>query len=361
MKKNQFKKTIPILIFATVISGSYAFGKIHASESSGQAVASGVAVKTITAEKSNGEGQLEISGFVRGTNRANIAPMMSGRILKIYKREGDIVRKGETIAIIDASQADAQTNAANNSVDALKKTLSKTGDYYDKLVNQTTGDAKKSAKKGRDLQKQMVKDQIVAAQGVADVSQVVENNSVLTAPFDGTITSMPVREGDFAAAGVPLVNIDSTKSLELETYVAATDGQKVSVGNVVQIQTSSENSVSGTVVAVSPAVDTQNLKTYVRIHIGDTTGSVHLGDFVRGNIKISGSSESSIEIPRKAVINRGGDPVVFVVDGKSMAEERVIKIGKEQNGIVPILQGVSEGEKVVVEGQFNLRNNTLVK
>ncbi|MDD3487360.1 MAG: efflux RND transporter periplasmic adaptor subunit [Candidatus Moranbacteria bacterium] len=365
MSKNRFKKAILISIVVLAVSSFYVVNKLYVSGYSQEAETSGAIVKTIVAGRSGSGSQIEFSGFIRGAQRANIAPMANGRILKIYKREGDFARQGETIATIDPNQAGATADATNNNVDALKKTLGDTKDYYDQVVKQTkkTNDesAIKSAKRARDLQIQMVKDQIIAAQGAANVAQVGLDNAVLTAPFSGTITSMSVHEGDFAVMGMPLASIDSSKNFEVETYVSSNDGNNIPVGSVAQIQAGEGNKIAGTVISVSPAIDTQNLKTLIRVHIDDVTENVHLGDFARGAIEISNNNQSQIEIPRKAIISRGGDPVVFVVDDEDVATERVVKLGDEQNGGVVVTDGISEGEKVVIEGQFNLINNMTVK
>jgi RND family efflux transporter MFP subunit len=291
--------------------------------------------------------------------------MASGRILKINKREGDFVRRGEVIATLDPNQAGAQANATENSLSAAKKITKDTKKYYDKLVDQAEKsndkEAIRSAKKARDLQIEISKGNVVAAEGAANVAQVGANNSVLTAPFSGTITSMPVHEGDFAVAGMPIASIDSFDSFEIETYVASDGGDKISVGNTTKIKLSNGSVVDGKIISVSPAVDTQNLKTLVRIHIEDNTGVVNLGDFVRGSIEISGNDQVQIEIPRKAIVSRGGDSVVFVVDDKNIASERVVKLGDEKNGNVSVVEGVSQGDQVVIEGQYNLVNSMSVK
>lgn len=363
MKKQENRKKIALIGMAVVVS--LASISLHAFGSEKSEVQASPTVKTVIASKSNNPNGLEFSGFVRGAQRANVAPATSGRILKINKREGDFVRSGEVIATLDPNMAGAQANAAQENVSAAKRVTKDTRKYYDKLVDQAekTHDQKAiaSAKKARNLQEQISKSNAVLAQGADDVAQVGADNSILTAPFSGTITSMPVHVGDFAVAGMPMASIDSVGSYEVETYVASDEGNTLSVGNIAEINVSDGGVTQGKIISVSPAVDTQNLKTLVRIHLDDKIGTVHLGDFVRGSIQIPGNDQDQIEIPRKAVLSRGGDSVVFVIDEKNIATERVVKLGDEKNGNVSVVEGISQGNQIVVEGQYNLANNMNVK
>lgn len=325
-------------------------------------------IKTINAEQKQVIENIEVAGFVRGENRADVAPMASGKILQIFKKEGMLVKKGEKLAIIEASGADAQTAAAQASVTALKKTLNDTERYYDQLVNQAesmpsgtvTDEAISSAKRGRDLQMQVVRDQIVAAEGNANIAKAGKNNFTVTAPFDGIITAIYGRTGGFANFGAPLLNINTSNGFEIESYVSATNGRKIMTGNSVTFQAVDGLPITGIVTAVSAGADTQNLKTLVRIHLDALKNEAHLGDFLHGQVIIP-TNEKMISIPRSAIVSRAGDLIVFTVDENSIAKEQNIKIHSENDGLVSVGEGINENQKIVVEGQQYLINGITTK
>jgi RND family efflux transporter MFP subunit len=325
-------------------------------------------VKTIIAKQAQAITSIEVAGFVKGENRADVAPMASGRILQILKKEGMTVRKGETLATIEATGADAQLTAADAGVAAMKKTLNETESYYDQLVSQAEAmpsskandEAISSAKRARDLQIQATKDQLVAAQGSADVAKAGKGNFILTAPFDGIITAIYSRVGGFASIGNPLLNISTTNNFEVEAYASATNGRKIAIGNIVTFKSNSNAPLTGIVTAVAAGADTQNLKTLVRIHLNDTKNEIYLGDFLHGEILIP-TNEKTISIPRNSIISRGGDLVVFTIDENDVAKEQNVKIGNENNGFANINEGLSENQKVVIEGQQYLINGLTTK
>lgn len=328
-------------------------------------------VKTALTKEADKNMPLEIAGFVRGASHADVSPMVSGTVVKILKHEGESVRKGEVLAIIQSDQADAQVAAANAGVAALEKTLSDSKKYYDQLVDEaktnrdsnpssSADEAVQSAQRARDLQIQGTKDQLISAKGSLGIANAGKNNFTLTSPFSGTVTTVYVREGGFANFSMPIMNISTPNSLEIETYVSSTNAKNISVGSIATLKSTNNNLLTGTVTTVSVGSDSSNFKTLVRIHLNDSSDSVRLGDFLHGQIMIA-RGEQAISIPRNAIVSRGGDQVVFVLDEKNEAKEQSIKVASEHDGLVDVTEGLSVDQKIVTEGQQYLINGITVK
>lgn len=317
------------------------------------------AVRTTLVQESGGSIPLEISGFVREENRADISPSVSGKILRIFKHEGDLVKKGEILVTIDAENSTAQVNAAKANVAALEKTLDDSKQYYDQLVDQakesSDDEAIKSAKRARDLQIQATKDQLIAAQGYLKIAQSDENNFTITAPFSGTITTVNVREGDFANFSSPLMRIGTQDNLEIETYITPADARNISIGSLVQLQAPDGTFVTGKVVNISAGSDSFTLKTLVRIRLEDKSETVRIGDFLHGKIMLTRKQQAA-SIPRDAIVLRGGDEVVFILEDNNTVREQPVKTGSEYDGMVDIIEGLNVNQKIVTEGQQYLIN-----
>jgi HlyD family secretion protein len=326
-------------------------------------------VKTILTQQTDKNTIIEVSGFVRGASRADVSPLVSGTIVKILKHEGETVKKGEVLAIIRNEQIDAQVAAASAGVSAFEKTLSDSKKYYNQLVDEartnrdaspsdSADEAVQSAERARDLQIQGAKDQLIAAQGSASIASAGKNNFTLVAPFAGIITTVYSREGGFVNFSMPLVSLSTPSSLEIETYVSATNGKNIAVGNVANLQTSNGAPLSGIVTAIAAGSDAANFKTLVRIHLNNENNAIDLGDFLRGQIMVSRDGQA-ISIPRKAIISRGGDQVVFVLDENNVAKEQTLKTSTENNGLVEVTEGLSANQKIAVEGQQYLLNGSV--
>lgn len=322
-------------------------------------------VKTVLTKETSASGSIAVAGFVQGQKRADIAPAASGKIVRIFKHEGDQVKQGDVVATIEADRSDAQIGAAQASIKALEKTLSTSEDYYGQLIDQTKGnpesdandEAVKSARRARDLQTQIARSQLIAAQGALAIAQAGKKDFSVTAPFSGTVTSVHGREGGFANFSLPLISLSTPDNLEIEVYVSAKSSRDIAEGNIFLAESSDDTSVSGIVTAVSPGSDPQTSKTLVRIRIDDPEGNIRLGDFLRGYITIPRSG-NTLSIPENAIVSRGGDPVVFIVDEHGIAAEQAVRTSDARNGFVEIIEGLAPDQNIVIEGQQYLVNGS---
>lgn len=318
-----------------------------------------IIVQTTRTQKTDSHTTIEIAGFVRGAERAEVAPLASGTITKILKHEGETVKEGELLAIIDSKQTEAQINSLNSNISALKKTVIASEKYYNQLVNETekktdaTKEEIESAEKARNLQIQSAKDQLISAEGMLEIAQAGKDNFMLKAPFAGTITHIYGRVGGFASFATPLLSISNPNNFEIETYVSASQAPSISLGTIVNLQTAQGAPLSGTVVAISAGSDSANFKTLLRIQLDTDPKIVRLGDFLRGQLTIA-SNKKTISIPRSAIVLRGGDQFVFILDEDKIAKQQNIKTGNEADDSIEVLEGLAENQEIVIEGQQHL-------
>lgn len=329
-------------------------------------------IKTQLIEKSVWHPTIKISGFIRGTSHADVAPLASGTVTKFFKQEGDFVNQGEIVATINSPQAQAGVETASASVESLKKILSESEKYYEQLIDQAeaakkesnnsnvSAEAVKTAKKSRDLQMQTVRSQLVNARGNLLIAQSGKNNLSVTAPFSGTITALHNRTGGFANFSVPLFSLASTESFELETFLTATDARKISIGSIVNLFDINGAPLPAIVTAIAPGSDNQTLKTLVKISITNNSDSIRLGDFIRGKIIIP-SAQEALTIPRKAIVNQGGDLIVFSLSENNQIQKHRVTVGDEYDSQVVITQGLTEGQRIIIEGQQFIVNGITAK
>ncbi|NTV41362.1 MAG: efflux RND transporter periplasmic adaptor subunit [Candidatus Moranbacteria bacterium] len=372
MKKSLSKKqsvTLTGVIALAIILSTWNFLKVQGANE--KTKRNQPSVKTTLVKEADKNTPLKISGFVRGENRADIAPAVSGTVLQVLKKEGDTVKKGHILAIIKSEQTDAQIAAANSGISALTKTLSDSKKYYDQLVDQakeardanpsdSADEAVQSAQRQRDLQIQGVKNQLIAAQGSLDINKTAKNNFIITSPFAGTITNLYVREGGFANFSMPLFSLSTPNNLEIETYLSASDARKVSIGDIATFETEKGVLISATVVTVSAGSDSSNFKTLVRLSLDNSAGLIRLGDFLHGQI-MTVRKDQAVSIPKNSIVSRGGDQIVFVLDEKNIAKQQLIKVGSEYAGFVEVSEGLSINQRIVTSGQQYLINGITTK
>jgi hypothetical protein len=144
------------------------------------------------------------------------------------------------------------------------------------------------------------------------------------------------------------------------------DFQAVSLGTpaIIATQAYPGRTFAGRVSYIDPRVDPQTRTVQVRIEIANPREVLRLGMFVDvnfgGAVQGATGTKAVPVVPRSAVQTIGGKQVVYVAtDRPGIFVQREVSVGPEVNGMVPVYSGVSAGERVVTEGSFLIRGESL--
>jgi RND family efflux transporter MFP subunit len=188
------------------------------------------------------------------------------------------------------------------------------------------------------------------------VAAVVEAETMLgytkvDAPFAGVITRKYADVGDLATPGKPLLEIEDSTVLRLETDVPEAVVGKLKLNDRLTVRISAlEKELEGTISEIAPAADPNSRTFLVKLDLPVTEG-LRAGQF--GRVAMPVGETSALRVPATAVVQRGQmELVVIVADGK--AQLRIVKSGKRLGGEVELVSGVSSGEKIVTENAAGL-------
>jgi HlyD family secretion protein len=349
-------------------------------------------IKTSTVQLGSIRDIREFSGIVQGEQETILYPKISGYITKSYKKEGDLVAKGDILAIIDGSELYAQSNAAAESVKSIEKTLEESEDYYKQLVDESESaldrveeeyksvkdsdestdsqkdiakkslkqaeESVKSAKRLRDLQIQSATGQLTTAQGQLSIAQSYSKNTQIVAPYSGIITSKLSDVGALVSPGMPVLTLAKSENKELTISVSSIISRELNVDDDVRIISEFiDQEIGGKISSISPLVDQVSRKAQIKIIIDNS--ELHLGDFVSVFFILNETSDV-VKIPLSAIVREYHDNSVFVYKN-GVANKQIIEIGKIDNEFVEILSGISQGDELIIEGQFYLQDGDDVR
>ena len=221
-------------------------------------------------------------------------------------------------------------------------------------------------------------------------SNVILEDTVLTAPFNGIVAYLNIREGDYwspqvlrtnnyqeIVESVPIVVVDPSKlevNLELPTF----DGSRVNTGqrayiirdaDLTQASLKGMNSknlielaqAKGDIFAVNPAVTPGGRAVNARIRITNGKERLRVGERVSVWIAVE-YNPRAIVVPRGSILVRDRQAYAFVVDkANNTVEQRQVELGIEGLAYQEIKAGVLEGELVVTEGKNRLVNGSSVR
>jgi RND family efflux transporter MFP subunit len=181
----------------------------------------------------------------------------------------------------------------------------------------------------------------------------------IASPFDGRVAFVHVDPGDVVEAGVPVVSLIDATQLWLEARVFEGDHASVkgTQGAMVTVTGRDEplvidSSMGGEVVAVGAAVDPRD-RTFPVVFAFPNPGDLVPGMMVK--VKVFGTeSRDVVAVPAASVIDDGGFPTVFVLDGGESFFKRRVVVGIRDGQLVEIVSGVAEGERVVSGGAWEV-------
>ncbi|HUN86388.1 MAG TPA: efflux RND transporter periplasmic adaptor subunit [Terracidiphilus sp.] len=303
---------------------------------------------------------MRVTGTVQAKEEAIISAQVMGRIEQVLVHEGDNVRPGQTLVILDdavlqqtAAQAQAalvaaqsQQAVAQSNAALAASTLARYRQLQtERSVSPQEMDEVSRRADAAQAQFDAARAQTQAAQAQSGSARTMLGYSRLVAPFAGIVTARTADPGSMAAPGVPLLQIDHAGPLQLQvsvdesTIAAVRHGMKIdaAVDGIPQ-------SMQGTVAAIVPAADPASHSFLVKI---DLPSSAQLRPGLSGSAQFAGGSRVAILVPRSAVVMRGSINCAYVLDGQGIAQLRYLTLGAAQGDRVEVLSGISAGEQLV--------------
>lgn len=184
----------------------------------------------------------------------------------------------------------------------------------------------------------------------------------ITSPFNGVLVELPyVTQGTKIDVGTELFRLMDYSNLLLELNLAVKNIEMVDVGQKVRIMnyTIPDDTLSGYISQISPAIDPQSRSFKVIVTINNKDLLLRSGMFAKGEIIVA-SKDSAIVIPKNIILSKQRGNTVFVID-KGLAQERIITFGLENPESVEVISGLELKEKIVTKGFETLRNSSKVK
>ncbi|MGB0906078.1 MAG: efflux RND transporter periplasmic adaptor subunit [Maricaulaceae bacterium] len=300
---------------------------------------------------------------------ANISPRVSGIIAKLYASEGDVVKRGDTLALISSRElaglkavwlkAQTQSALAEKALEREEKLFAdKITAEADVQAARANYEALKAAKDAaeNELHAAGVSDAALAKVATADDGD--NANAYLSAPISGTIVRRGVTLGETVSASdagsQTLFTIADDSVVWADIGVYKQDISRIREQAPVVLK--SDDGIvlaESTVAFILPIINETSRTATARVILDNPKGNLRPGQFVTANIRV-GQSEPVLRVPLNAVQTVENKRSVFVpVDG-GFAPKSVMT-GSESGGFVEIRSGLNAGDSFVSDGAFTLK------
>jgi RND family efflux transporter MFP subunit len=342
---------------------------------------------------------LSLAGQFQPYQEIEVHAKVSGYVQHIYVDIGDRVRAGETLAVLEIPELDAQLkgtqaellHSKDEVVRAENEVIRAESDYsalhaaYTRLQQAAT--ARPGLIAEQELDDSRAKDlasgaQIDAAKAalsaakqqtaVADADRMrvgaLAAYATVTAPLTGVITWRYADTGALIQAGtasntqsMPLVKLAQSDVLRLRLPVPESAVHYIHMGAAVQVDVKAiGRTFSGKVVRFTRSIslDTRTMETEIDVENADL--SLTPGMYADTTIELD-RKENALSVPVQAVVQGANGHYVLVVDGQGRVQRRAVELGEQTSDRAEILHGLSEKEQVIVGGQSNYQIGEVVK
>ncbi len=351
---------VPVLLVIglTLVFRSGAFSKEKVQPQAD----SGVAVRVADVQYTQVVPGLSLNGSIEGRTSATISAKIAGRIEEVLVEEGQPVKAGDPLVRLENVEL---TNSVRTAEDAVTKAQVS----YDLAVAdynryQTLYD--KGAVSQQQLDTAMAK--LKSAQ--ADLSSAVagRNNAaqqlgygVITAPVDGVVANKTATVGQVVSPGSALMVVQDISQVQAVVNIEQKDLGQVKVGQKAQVRVDAygDRVFEGTVDGMNPEAGSASRMFRTKIKLDNADGALKAGMFAKIELA-TGEPVAVLTVPQAAVIQKQGLYYVFTAeDGKAVRHQ--IEIGKADQDSIQIKSGLQQGDKAVISGVNQLKDNEAVK
>lgn len=318
-----------------------------------KAAAGAVPVEVTVVRRSQVQEDVQAVGSLRSNESVVLRPEVAGRIAQINFRDGQMVRKGQVLVALDASLNEAEVAKARAELQLAESNLKRTEDLASKAF--VSGAAQEQAVSNV----QVLEANLKLAEARLAKMRIV-------APFDGVVGIRNVSIGDYVKDGADLVNVEDVQTLKADFRLPERMLPLVKAGQAVEIVADAlpNERFSGIVDAINPRIDANGRSLELRARLTNRGNLLRPGMFARVRV-IVGTRDDALMVPEEAIVPSGEDFYVFKVIGGSdsgtIAQRVRVRTGVRRDAKVEILEGVAEGDRVVVAGMRLARDGQPVR
>lgn len=271
-----------------------------------------------------------------------------GRVVRVLVKEGDNVRIGQTLAVIRSEQISSDLQTAQASYQNAQADYNRFENAY------KTGGVTKQ-------QLDQAKLGLVTSRSRLQQAKVNIGDTNIKATINGIVNKRYIEPGSVLGAATPMFDLVNVSKLKLKVTVNESQVASLKVGNIVQVSASvyPDTKFSGKITFIAPMADA-SLNFPVEIEIANNSSNdLKAGMYGTAQFGSNQQRQSLMIVPRNAFVGSVSTNQIFVAEN-GVAKLKTVTAGRILGDKVEIINGLSEGETVIITGQINLQDGSKV-
>ena len=326
-----------------------------------------LAVETVTPSQSNLSKDLTADGTISPENTSNVSGKVEGvAIDRVLVKEGDLVKKGQVLAIFDTdaiqqqlTQSQAELAEAESNYNLAKKDAERVLPLLDiGAISQQEADRYRATA-------EQAAASVAASRARLNNQNINLRNAKVTAPVTGVISEKTANVGSIPGPE-PLFTIIEDGKLEWQAQVDPNKVGEINIGTPVEVSLPNNKSVTGKVTRISPTAEDGSRQITIYASLARHPNA-RAGMYQRGTFKLGNNTKTTI--PVSAVVTQDGYDYVMQVkaikDENRKTIHRVsrvkVKLGERQGDRVELLEPLSGNATIVRQGGSFLTDGDIVR
>jgi RND family efflux transporter MFP subunit len=332
---------------------------------------------------------LSLAGQFQPYQVVDVHPKVTGFMVKINVDIGDRVRNGETLAVLEVPELNAQLKGTVFEVERAKDDLLRSqheikraeaihlalhADYerlletskaQPGLIAQQELDDAESKDLSSESEVDAAKAAAAGAQQHAEVAhtdkdrvQALQNYTNVMAPLDGVIVWRYADTGALIQSGtnsneqdIPIVRLSQSGLLRLRMPIPENDVQFVHIGDPMQVRVDAiGRSFTGKIVRFTRDVNFETRTMETEIDVENQDLSISPGMYANTEMQL-GHAEKVVTIPVEALVLKGNQETVYLLDGGNHIRVRNVEVGLRGSRLAEIKSGLEPGDRVILGAQ----------
>lgn len=312
-------------------------------------------ITAFATETSLFEHNIEVQANIKTRQNVLMYPEFAGRLIKLYVAEGQSVKKGALLAVIDDAGIQDQLEQMQLQLELAKTTFERTQRLWEQQI-------------GSEMMFLEAQTRYKAAQKQVDQMRQQLAKTKIYAPFNGIIDEIPARLGSNLAPGVtPILRIVNLKSMYAEADVPETYLTNITKGRKATVTIPVVNQTQTTTIQQTGNFITPSNRTFrVEAALENPENLIKPNLNARLSV-VDYTNPEALMVPLRVIReNASGSTYVFVLsqpepDNGYTTEKRIVELGKSKQELIEVLTGLSPGDLIVDEGVSTLVEDQKVK
>jgi membrane fusion protein (multidrug efflux system) len=290
----------------------------------------------------------EALGNARANESVDIRPKITATVTEIHFEEGQAVEAGHVLVKLDNLEQVADLAAARAALVDSEASYQRSAELFRTNV----------VAKSQLLQDEARK---VADEAMVSVAESRMAETIVRAPFAGRIGLRRVSLGSLVDPDTVITTLDDTDTIKVDFDLPEIYLSRLALGLTVKARSAAwpDQEFEGLVTSIDTRVDPVSRTVLVRSVVPNEEGFLRPGMFL--TVTLLKENIEAIMIPERALIPERSAQYILVVDENQIVERREVHIGRRRPGEVEILDGLSAGERVIVDGTQKARQGQTVR